>query len=70
MTNKLTHVGIVRGSDRRTPDGYCYRAKLRETANFWVTEKGTKYRKKTGSALGSWPMYRLDITTIKPLENS
>ena len=70
MATKFTHFGIVRGSDNRTADGYCYKTRLRETKNFWVDKYGSKYRKLTGSGMGSFPMYHLDLTTIKPLQNS
>jgi hypothetical protein len=70
MAHKFTHTGIVLGCDNRTRDGYQCKEILRETANFWVTKHGTKYRKHTGSAAGggSFPMFRLDVTTIKPKE--
>lgn len=63
-----THVGIIRGCDKRTPEGSYYRTKLRETANFWVDMRGTKYRKQTGTVPGiQMPMYRLDLASIKPI---
>ena len=66
MINKrFTHAGTVRGSDSRTPEGYHYHVALRETKRFWVTSGGTKFRKSGGHGIGDWPMYRLDINSIK-----
>lgn len=69
MSNNLTHKGIMRGSDRRTPEGYHFTILLRETKNFWVDEHGVKYRKKTGTKVPreSFPMYYLDISSIKEI---
>ncbi len=69
---KMTHWGIIEGCDDRTPDGTQYKARLRETKLFWITEKGTKYSKKFyGNLAGeAWPMYSLQLESIKPLSHS
>jgi hypothetical protein len=65
MNDRLTHTGIKIGCDSRTNPNYKSPIFLRETKNFWVDRHGTKYRKNTGFQLGLFPMYRLDISTIK-----
>jgi hypothetical protein len=67
--NKFTHTGIIRGYDARTSDKYRRTMLLRETKNFWVTQFGTKYRKLTGQGTGEWPMFCLDLESIKEIEN-
>jgi len=65
---RYTHTGIISGQDSRSPSGYRVRCSLRETQNFWITTNGTKYRKADGQGTGDWPMYSLDLATIKPKE--
>lgn len=69
MAKKFTHTGKMVGCDNRTRDGFFRIIKLRETSNFWVDEYGEKFRKLTGSSVngGSWPMYRLEVNTIRSL---
>lgn len=64
---KMTHIGILTGDARS--GGRKPRVKLRETAKFWVTEGGLKYRKSTGrmATNDAWPMWWLDLDSIKPL---
>lgn len=66
---QMTHKGMMRGCDNRTPDGYSYPITLRETANFWIDKNGKKYRKRSGTAIPaeSWPLYRLDVDSVKPI---
>lgn len=61
-----THVGILRG-DARVGDQKP-RVLLRETKMYWISKWGTKYRKSTGWPTGgdSWPLWTLDIDTVKP----
>lgn len=65
---KMTHVGIIVGVDARVPRSYQEKILLRETKNFWVSQHGLKYRKSDGYRPGSWPMYKLLLDSIKPLE--
>jgi hypothetical protein len=63
---KMTHTGILYGCDARTPDNFRQEVKLRETKLYWITESGRKYSKKDGIGVGSsFPLYRLDVKTIK-----
>jgi len=63
----MTHVALEKGCDARIPDGYRREVLIRETANFWITAKGTKYRKPNGETPGNWPMYEIIPQSIKPL---
>ena len=67
---KLTHCGNLRGDARagnKTPLVY-----LRETKNFWVTRDGIKFRKADGwpAGGGHWPMWTLDLSTVKVKEEA
>ena len=64
---KPTHIALKKGCDARTPDGYRSEVLIRETDKFWITDKGTKYRKPDGEMLGDWPMYEIIPQSIKPL---
>jgi hypothetical protein len=66
MKNKFTHTGTLIGADSRTPRHYTFTTRLRETKNHWIAESGNKYRKHTGWGVGDWPLYYLDINSIKP----
>jgi hypothetical protein len=68
VARPMTHQGTMRGCDNRTPKDANYSIKLRATANFWIDQHGTRYRKDSGTQPGvSWPMYRLDVQSIKEL---
>lgn len=68
VNRKFTHTGELIG-DARTLNKNIV-VKLRETANFWVTEKGTKFRKSSGwQANAKWSQYSLDLKSIKPITN-
>ena len=62
-----THIAYEKGCDARTPDNYYREVFIRETKNFWITTKGTKYNKSYGRTLGNWPMYKIILESIKPL---
>jgi len=62
-----THIAYEKGCDNRTPDNYRRIVLVRETKNFWITAKGTKYKKSHGVTLGNWPMYEIVLKSIKPL---
>ena len=69
MAKVMTHTGIIRGCDARTAPDYQTTVKLRESKRFWIAESGAKYSKTTGSrASMEWPMFCLDITTVKSVE--
>lgn len=62
-----THIAYEKGCDGRTSDNYRREVFIRETKNFWITDKGTKYNKSYGKTLGDWPMYKIVLESIKPL---
>lgn len=64
---KMTHTGVFRGSDARTNKDWGGEEFLRETKNYWVTQYGLKYHKLDGRGIGDWPLYHLDLETIKPI---
>lgn len=68
MTLVFTHTGFLCGG----PTGKArYRVPLRETKRFWITWKGTKYRKSDGwPAAEPWPLYSLELSTINPNRSS
>ena len=70
MKTKMTHTGNLVGCDVRMPTDYRRRISLRETANFWITEHGTKYRKTTGYRTGDdgFSLYRLDLDSVEPID--
>ena len=62
----ITHTGIIKGYDARTPSNYTKCIFLRETKLYWISQSGTKYSKnKDGCVIGDWPMYQLDLDSIK-----
>ena len=68
MSQKLTHSAIKKGCDARTPRDWRARVKVRETKLYWIDKFGHKYSKKwNGRGTGNWPMYRLDLDSIRPL---
>jgi len=64
---KFTHTAIIRGNDARTPDGARKKIKVRETQCYWISEHGIKYKKPHGRGIGDWPMFDLDVSTLKPI---
>lgn len=66
----MTHTGQLSGDARS--GGKKPLVELRETKNFWVTKNGTKYRKVSGRMAGgdSWPMWWLDVDTVKKKESA
>jgi len=67
--NLFTHVGIIVGCDRRTPSGFQQLIQLRETKLYWVSSGGVKFSKKDGCVPGTWPLHKLNLQTIKRIEN-
>jgi hypothetical protein len=63
-----THIGFLIG-DARTASLMPPKVLLRETKRYWITQKGTKYRKNTGrpTAGGAWPLWILDLQSIAPI---
>ena len=59
-----THKGKLI-ADARSRDMMVY---LRETKNFWITPAGMKFRKQSGSGMGEWPTYHLQMESITPLK--
>lgn len=70
MNKKTTHTGVLKGNDNRTARNCSFQVKLRETKIYWITEKGGKYKKKNGWGMGDWPLYSLDLNSIKKIEPS
>ncbi len=68
MSKKLTHIGIIKGCDARTPRDYKRTVLLRETKKFWIDRAGRKFRKGNGYGMGPWPMYDLDLDSIKEID--
>jgi hypothetical protein len=60
-----THSGTLLG-DARTGNKQPT-VMLRETARYWITSAGVKYRKSTGWPTGgdSWPLWTLNITSVR-----
>ena len=67
---KPTHTGTIVGCDARTAPDYKEVVKLRETKTLWIDRFCRKYSKKNGypSPRRLFPMYRLQLDTIKPIE--
>jgi len=68
---KATHTGRVIGDGSGFYPSYfypSYNANLRETKNFWVTERaGTKFRKSDGYPVGiQYPHTHLDLASVTP----
>jgi len=64
----LTHAGIIKQAKFGTSSRSL--VKLRETKCYWITEKGTRYRKETGSIVGLsiWDgVNHLELDTVKLL---
>lgn len=59
-----THLGRIEGNDARS-DNYSRLVELRQSKLYWITKNGEKFRKDTGRAPGKWPMFRLNLETIK-----
>lgn len=75
-TKVMTHKGNIVGNNNCAPDGFKRAVRLRETKTQWVDASGSKWSKSLrGLPAGtyrdrasSWPAYRLDLDSIKPLE--
>lgn len=63
MKSQNNYTGIVTGDARN--GNAKKRIKLRQTKMFWVSESGAKFRKSDGSGTGDWPLWSLDINSIK-----
>ena len=70
MTRKhpYTHWGWLRGCDCRTPDGTKHKVRLRKGKVHWITEKGSRFLLKNGWGVGDWPLYALEMDTVKELD--
>ncbi len=68
---RLTNTGIIEGCDRRMPDGYRKEILFRETKLHWVDDYGRKFSKaRDVFMIGEWPMYRLDLESVRPVGGS
>ena len=63
----MTHRGMWENSNYGKPLRRLIN--LRETANYWVDEQGTKYRKSSGRVAGAdmWSQTTLDLQSIQPI---
>lgn len=68
MKKKFTHTGTMTGCDARVSKDFGENVILRETKLYWITPNGTKFSKKHyGNEGGDWPMYSVDLDSIKPM---
>lgn len=67
MKKPMTHTAIMNGCDNRVPDAFRKAVKLRATKTHWVAEDGTKFRLHNGSEAVSWPMYRINLETLREI---
>jgi hypothetical protein len=67
---KYTHSGIIKSRYENSTLYPTHRTKLRETKLYWVSHYHLKFHKKTGRGIGNWPVWRLDLNSIKPIVNS
>ena len=61
----MTHIGNFYGDARagdRKPRLY-----LRKTKNYWIEKRGRRFNKETGRGTGDWPIWSLDISSVKKL---
>lgn len=64
----MTHTGTVIGSSENNALYPTYVAKFRETKTMWISERGSKWRKRDGYQPGvQYPRQHLDLTSIKPI---
>lgn len=62
-----THEAFYTGTDSRSPKGK-WKVKLYSKGNYWISSVHlTKYKKKDGLPDGEFPMYRLLLDTIVPI---
>jgi len=63
-----THEGYEEGCDARVPSAYRRKVMLRETKTMWISKDGRRFSKKHfGAVPGAWPMYRLNLSTVRPV---
>lgn len=67
MCKKMTHTGTLKFKGDCIREPYNERVLLRETKKFFVSENGTKYRKKNGSSSIYLSKYSLDLESVKAL---
>jgi len=66
MSKNFTHYGYMIGCDARINKKFRVRVNLRETKTMWITEKGSRFNKKTLSLVGEyWPLYKLQSEPVK-----
>ena len=69
VSTKFTHKGDLLNTVS-TADLVVDTVKLRKIGKYWIDEKGRKFSLKTGyDAERAWGLVRLDITSIKKIEN-
>lgn len=62
-----THKGILIGTSIARKKRL--KVELRETANFYISEHGIRYRKRSGMPAGSnWPVYCLDLDSVEEIQ--
>lgn len=69
MTNKkMTHTAVARGCDARIDKDKRWLIEIRETKKYWIDRHGARYSKTHGRRCGDWPLSRIEIESIKEIE--
>jgi hypothetical protein len=68
----ITHQGFLVGVDSRTSPEFRRRIYLRETKFYWMDSGDVRWRKSDGhrTPRESFPMFRLDLSSITAVSNS
>lgn len=64
----MTHVAVIRGRDARINSDWRGRVHIRELKNWWVDRHSRRFSKVTGAIPGAWPLYCIELETIRPLK--
>ena len=63
-----THVGVIRGCDVRAGDRTrTVHLRLTPSGSHYVTSQNERFPAKHGRTRESWPMWYLDVESIRPL---
>ena len=69
MTNKaFTNKAIEIGTDCRVDSIYRKSVLLRETKTMLIGNNGRRYKKANGHGYGNWPMFKLEMSSIREIE--
>jgi hypothetical protein len=67
MSATFTHKGTLYGDARAGDRKPTVKLRLTPSGGHWVDQYGRKYRARSGSGMGNFPMWRLDINSIEEL---